>query len=284
VNRVALLFPELLLLLVPLLFVYVWRARSPALGGITRVVILAVIALLAAVPLAPLGGQGVDVVVVADLSRSMPTGSRDRTLEIVRLLEEHRAKGDRVGIVTYGREARIERLPEEHGDTSAFAQEVDVDGSDLGGAIGLAAGLIPRERPGRLIVLSDGEANGSPALAAAHEAAARGLPIDVRAFGRTETADIAVESIDLPGVVDEREPFQFAAWVRTDRTVDAEAVLLRDGVEIARGARTFQPGATQLTFRDLIDRPGVARYRLQLAVPGDRVPENNAGEGAVRVE
>ena len=152
-------------------------------------------------------------------------------------------------------------------------QEVDRDGSDLGGAIGLAASLIPRGRPGRLIVLSDGEANGTPAAAAAYDAGARGLPIDFRVFSRGEAADIAVESLDLPGTVDEREPFQFTASVRTDRTVQAEAVLLRDGVEVARTTRTFQPGATQLTFRDLVDRPGVARYGLTLAARPTACPE-----------
>ena len=37
--------------------------------------------------------------------------------------------------MTFGREARIERLPEEFGEAGAFVQEVDRDGSDLGGAI-----------------------------------------------------------------------------------------------------------------------------------------------------
>src|SRR5262245_21635094 len=202
-NRIALLYPELLLLIVPLLFVYFWRGRSAGLGGLVRIVILAILAIVAAVPLAPLGGKGVDVVVVADLSRSMPADSRGRELEIIKLLEARRGAGDRVGIVTYGREARIERLPEEFGQAAAFVQEVDADGSDLGGAINLAASLIPRERPGRLIVISDGEANGSPVLAAAHEAAARGLPIDFRSFSRGEAADAAVESLELPGMVDE---------------------------------------------------------------------------------
>jgi hypothetical protein len=282
-TRVSLLFPELLLLIVPLLFVYFWRARATALGGLTRVIMLALLTLVASVPLAPLGGRGADVVIVADLSRSMPGDSRDRALEIVRLLETRRSSGDRVGIVTYGRDARIERLPEEFGEAGAFVQQVDPDGSDLGGAIGLAASLIPRGRPGRLIVLSDGEANGTPVLAAANEAAARGLPVDFRLFSRGAAADLAVESLDLPSMVDEREPFQFTASVRTDRTVDAEAILLRDDVEIARTTRRFEPGATQLTFRDLVDRPGVARYRLELVGGGDRVPENNRGDGAVRV-
>ncbi|HYR84036.1 MAG TPA: VWA domain-containing protein [Terriglobia bacterium] len=282
--NVYLLFPELLLLLVPLLFLFFWRGRAPALGGFVRLLILLCLTLLAAIPLAPLGGQGMDLVVVADLSRSMPPDTRGRDLEIIKLLEKRRGTGDRVGIVTYGREARIERLPEEFGEAGAFMQDVDADGSDLGGAIGVAASLIPRGRPGRLIVISDGEANGAPVLAAANEAAARGLPVDFRAFSRAEAADIAVESLDLPGLVDEREPFQFSSLVRTDRTVEAEAVLLRDGTEIARRKQTFHPGTTQLTFRDMIDRAGVARYRLELAAPADRVPENNFGNAAVRVQ
>jgi Mg-chelatase subunit ChlD len=283
-NTLYLLFPELLLLLVPLLFLLYWRGRAPGLNGLVRLVVIVLIVLIAAVPLAPIGGEGVDVVVIADLSRSMPEGSRQRQLEIVKLLEDRRAKGDRVGIVTFGRDARIERLPEELSSVASFVQEVDPDGSDLGGAIALASSLIPRERPGRLIVLSDGEANGEPVVAAAHEAAARGIPIDFRGITRNEAADLAVESLDLPGNVDEREPFQFSSWVRSDRTVEAEAVLYRDNVEIARRRQTFQAGATQLTFRDLIDQPGVARYRLELTGAEDRVPENNTGSSAVRVE
>ena len=278
------LFPELLLLIVPLFILYKWRGRTAGLGGFVRIVILLAIVLIAAVPLAPIGGAGADIIVVADRSQSMPADSGSRALELITMLEQRRGPGDRVGIVTYGREPRIERLPEEFGAANGFIQEIDRDGSDLGDAIGLAASLIPRERRGRLIVLSDGEANGAPPDAAAHEAAARGLPIDFRLFGRGESADLAVESLDLPAVVDEREPFQFTAWVRTDRTVAADAILRRDGIVVARSTRTFLPGATQLTFRDLIDRPGVARYRLELEAPADRIPENNIGEGAIRVE
>ncbi|HET9218728.1 MAG TPA: VWA domain-containing protein, partial [Terriglobia bacterium] len=283
-NRLYLLFPELLLLLVPLLFLLYWRGRAYGIDGVVRSLLIVLVVIIAAVPLAPIGGEGVDVVVIADLSRSMPEGSRQRQLEIVKLLEDRRAKGDRVGIVSFGRDARIERLPEELSHAAAFVQEVDPDGSDLGGAISLATTLIPRERPGRLIVLSDGEANGAPVVAAAHEAAARGIPIDFRGITRNEAADLAVEALDLPGNVDEREPFQFSAWVRSDRTVEAEAVLLRDEVEIARRKQAFQAGATQLTFRDVIDRPGVSRYRLELIAAEDRVPENNVGTSVVRVE
>jgi Mg-chelatase subunit ChlD/uncharacterized membrane protein len=279
-----LLFPGLLLLIVPLLVVYFWRGRAPGLGGAVRITLIVTLALLASVPLARLRGKGVDVVVVADLSRSMPSDSRTRALEIAKLIEQQRATGDRVGIVTFGQDARVERLPEAFAGAADFVQQVDADGSDLGGAISLAASLIPRGRPGRIVLLSDGEANGAPVMAAAHDAGARGVPVDFRLFTRGDAADVSVESLDVPGEVDEREPFQFTASVRTDRTVESDAVLFRDGVEVARTRRTFQPGATQLTFRDLVEQPGVARYRLELSAANDRVPENNRGEGAVRVQ
>ena len=279
-----LLFPELLLLLLPALALIWWRARASSVGFAVRIIVVLLLTLIAAVPLARLGGRGVDVVVVVDLSRSMPEDAGPRSLEIIRILEELRSTGDRIGVVVYGREARVERLPEALTEVSAFVQELDREGSDLGGAIALAASLIPPQRPGRLLVLSDGEANGSSLTAAAHEAAARGVPIDYRGFHRPGTADVAVESLDVPGTIDEREPFQFSAAVRSDRSVEGEAVLFRGGVEIARETRTFAPGVSQLTFRDLIDEPGVARYRLELITGGDRVPENNIGEAAVRVE
>lgn len=279
-----LLLPELLLLIVPLLALVWWRGRtSSPLGTAVRVVIVALLVLLAAIPLARVGGQGVDVVVIVDASRSMPAESDARSFEIVKLVEEQRGAGDRLGVVTFGREARVERLPEALTEIASFVQEVDREGSDLGGAITLAASLIPPDRPGRLVVLSDGESNGSSVTAAAHEAAARGLVIDYRGSYRPDVADIAVDVLDVPGRIDEREPFQFSAAVRADRTTQAQAVLSRDGVEIAREARTFTPGVSQLVFRDLVDRPGIARYRLTLRAAEDRIPENNIGEAAVNV-
>jgi Mg-chelatase subunit ChlD len=283
-TTVSLLFPELLLLLVPLLFLYAWWVRASGAVGLVRLAALAILTLLAAVPIASIGGRGVDVVAVVDVSRSMPAESRARTLEIVGLIEEGRRTGDRVGVVLFGREARIEQLLEEQSRLSEFVQQVDDEGSDLGAAIALGASLIPPERPGRLIVLSDGEATGESTLTAAHDASARGIRVDVRSFGSPAGNDVAVESLDVPGVVDRREPFQFTATVRAERTTDAEVVLFRDSQEIARGVRTLPPGRSQFAFRDLVDRAGLARYRVQVTTAGDRIPENNIGDGAVRIE
>ena len=73
------------------------------------------------------------------------------------------------------------------------------------------------------------------------------------------------------------EPFQFSSWVRSDRTVEAEAVLLRDNVEVGQRQQTFQAGS------HAIDVPGSGRSsrRRSLSAGVDALrttstPENNA--------
>jgi uncharacterized membrane protein len=110
------------------------------------------------------------------------------------------------------------------------------------------------------------------------------VPVDFRFFGREEGSDVAVESLDVPGVVDRLEPFQFTAAIRTDRTVEADMVLRRGNVEISRARRTLSPGVTRYTFRDVIEAPGLVRYHIEISTEQDPVPENNVGDAALRVE
>jgi uncharacterized membrane protein len=80
------------------------------------------------------------------------------------------------------------------------------------------------------------------------------------------------------------EPFQFSAWIRTDSRRSAPYELERDGLVLARGTQLFEPGLNRLVFRDIVDAGGVARYGLHVLDVKDRVPENNSGLGALRVE
>ena len=176
-------FPELLLLLVPLLVLYFWRGRS---SGARR-----------RRPRRDAGAAGAasrrcrwrrsaarasTSSIVADLSRSMPADSRAPR---ARDRQAARAAARRRAIASASSRSAARRASNGCRRSSArrarSCRRWMRDGSDLGGAIALAASLIPRGRPGRSIVLSDGEANGTPVTAAAHEAAARGLPIDFRA-------------------------------------------------------------------------------------------------------
>ena len=276
--------PELLLLLLPAGYL-AWRVRDREPGtNLLRALALLLLGLAAAGAYLDLATPGRDLVVVVDRSRSMTAEARTSVVEQLRLAEAQRGPGDRVAVVGFGARVAVERTPSEEALFEEFTRPVGPDGSDLAGALEAALELIPTGRQGSILLLSDGEVRGRDPLPAARRAFARGVRIDARPQVRDGAGDLAVERFDLPGLAAAGEPFQFSAWVRSDRTVSARFVLERDGKVLARGERSFQPGANRLVFRDAVRRQGIARYTLRLEGEEDRIPENDSGLGAMRIE
>lgn len=277
------LHPEALLLCLPAGWLaWRWRTRSLGVTIVRALVLLAAIGALAA-PYLRRTDVGRDLVVVLDRSASLPADAARVSEELVRLVEESRESGDRVGVVAFGRSAALERLPSGSARFAGFQKSVDPDGSNLARAIDAALESIPDERPGSLVLVSDGAETEGDALAAARRAFARGVRIDVRPLARPSGLDVAVEALDLPDEVALGEPFQFSAWVWAESAATIEYELERDGVPLARGKRELVAGVNRLLFRDRAPKAGVASYTLRVRADGDTVRENDVGLGALRV-
>ncbi|HYI02385.1 VWA domain-containing protein [Hyalangium sp.] len=277
--------PQVLVLLVPLgLFLWKLGARpGPPMPLRWGLLVIAVAAL--AGPELVLRHAGSDVVVVVDRSRSMPLDSDRIALELVNLLEAQRRPGDRLGVISFGREARVEQPLSAAGSFGGFSRPVDAEASDLSAALDAAAGLIPPERTGRVLVVSDGRATGADARGAARRLAARGIAVDFRQVAREEVPlDLAVVSVDVPSAVAAREPFQFSAVVFASGAVTGTVRLERSGQLLVKGPYEFRPGPNVLPFRDLVEKEGLASYRLTVEAPGDGVVENDEGRAVLRVE
>jgi len=277
------LHPEFLLLALPVAWGW-WRTRTPSRAvSLLRALALALLVLALSAPYLRRGEVGRDLVIVVDRSRSMPAVGERAALETIALAEDSRRPGDRVGVVAFGRNATIERLPAESGSFGGFHKSVDGDGSDLGLALDTALGLIPDDRPGSILLVSDGEENGHDALVAARRLAARRVRVDVRPVPREGVLDVSVERMDLPAEVSGGEPFQFSAWVRATSRIEASFELERDGLVLSAGRRELEPGLNRLLFRDRSGRAGIAQYRLHLHADGDLTRENDVGLGALSV-
>ena len=220
-------------------------------------------------------------IVVVDRSRSMP-GDADAVATGPELAEDARREGVASASSPSAR-TRPSNAPERDARFSGFTLPLDRDGSDLGGALDTALALIPEDRPGSLLVVSDGENNGREPLPVARRAFARGVRIDVRPMARASGDDVAVERLDLPDEVAAGEPFQFSVWVKSEARTEREFALERDGRVLSSGKRTLEPGLNRLVFRDVLARAGVGEYQVRLAGAGDRTPENDTARGAVRV-
>lgn len=278
-------WPQALLALVPAALILARAGRSGGLARWLRWALAVLLALAAARPELQRGSAGSDVVVVVDRSRSMPHGSESRAEELIRLAAAERRSGDRLGVVSFGREPRLERALSADGAFGGLSGAVDGEASNLEAALERVGELIPSDRRGRVLVLSDGNATGPDPKGAARRLAARGLVVDVRWLGREEgLLDVAATRLEVPSAVGLREPFLLTATVVASRPVQATLQLSRDGKVLARTQRALPEGPTLMTFRDVGEARGVATYELRLSAAGDAVPENDAARALVRVE
>jgi Ca-activated chloride channel homolog len=144
--------------------------------------------------------RGIDLVVVADVSRSMLARDGGAGSDLSRLERARReaqnllrsTRGDRLALVAFAGQAVLEcPLTFDHGALELFLQSLDPDlvsaqGSDLGAGIRLALEAFegdgsPTSRA--ILLLSDGEDHGGRALEAAEEARSRGIKIFALGIG-----------------------------------------------------------------------------------------------------
>lgn len=281
-------FPELLILSIPVWFLYRRFGQAKGATGWLRVALLVALVLALSGPRINIGGRGVDVVVVADRSLSQSAQARDNIREIILNLEDHVTtavgSGDRLSLVTFGTDSRVEYELANRISHTEFVKDINPNGSDLNAAILTALDRVDANRPARILILSDGEANGANPESAARRANEQGVPIDAREFERLQVGDVAIESVLLPETVAPREPFQYSVWIHAGREVSGAVQVSRNGREIARREADFNTGMNRLLFRDLLEDGGLHSYSVELKLDDDPLPENNTGAGVVRVD
>jgi len=196
-----------------------WGAPSPWNGRLRALLFLAaaaagIVALArpqAGLRLVSTTSTGPDVVVVLDLSESMHArdakpdrlGAAQR--EIATLLRS--LEGSSIGLVGFAGEARVlsplttdlEGLRDRI--DSASPAEIDMPGSDVGGAVGLAAQLLrrPGDRPRAIVLVTDGEQLEGDIEAGLPVLRASGASLVVLGVGTPAGAEIPV--VDTTGAV-----------------------------------------------------------------------------------
>jgi len=279
--------PLALALLVPLLAftVALHLAARRRLGAARRRAALVVRGLLlAALVLALAGFQLVlpvdrlATVFVVDLSDSVGTAGRQEALEFVQESLREMPEGDLAGIVAFGKEALVERLPSELAGLDRIASTPVRSASDVGGALRLAAALFPDDAQKRIVLLSDGNDTTGEGQKEASLASERGVQVETRLVGLEGRAEVLVERLRTPSTARLGEEIEAIAEIRSTVAQPATVRLFADGVLAATERFDLEVGLNRVTFRVKPTEPGFHTFRIVVETAQDTFGQNNRGD------
>lgn len=280
----ALLSPAWLLLLIPLAAaMLLWKPPSRLLTGL-RMVLLVFVVLAMCDPVIQWASRAGTVIVIADRSYSMPADSLTRQSEVVDFLHKAMPGEDALAVLSFGEKWALDKTPSQP-QFVGFVSSVGQDGSLMTEAVEAALALIPRETPGRILLLSDGKWTGKQPSSAAAQAGARNIAIDYRILQRSTASDTAITQIDAPQTVTPGEAFVITAWIHSPVQQEVSYELSCSGQTIVSGSTTAPTGMSRLVFRDRAVKAGVRNYTVRInSSVEDPIPENNTARLLVGVE
>src|SRR6187455_2365137 len=230
--------PLLLLLFIPAFLITIVlhiAARRRVGSGRRRVALVLRSLLLAALVLGLAGLQIVlpvnrlATVFVVDLSDSIGSAGREDALAFVRSALEEMPKDDVAGIVAFGKEALVERLPSDLQEIDRIASAPVKSATDIGGALRLATALFPDDAQKRIVLLSDGNDTTGDGQAEAALAASRGVRIETRRIGLGDVDEVLVERLTSPSTARLGESVPVGVEVRSSVAQTATVRLFADG-------------------------------------------------------
>ncbi len=278
-------YPLALALLLIVIEAALWWGRAPRLDA----AIFWRVLILTALILALLGVRWTqptrDLTVVYLLDRSASArGAWEDAVAFVAEAMAHKAPRDEIGIVVFGREAYVDRLPSADPRWSTIATHPHADATNIEEAIRLAAALIPEDSPGRVVLLSDGLETLGRAETALAQLAARHIdwqvvPLaggllapevwmeDLRVSSYAYVGDRVTARVQVGGT--ESGPLRLT-WNTSDETGEADVELVGQS-----GSFAFSFTATQM---------GIMPLRVCIATPRDTFAQNNCAEAWVWVQ
>jgi Mg-chelatase subunit ChlD len=292
----------ILLLLLPV-FWLVGRRSLSALGRWRRTTVLGLRLAVAALLIVALAEPNwltlmhrLTVLFVVDASNSIERSELDDALAYVNAAAQQRdaERGDRAGVVVFGREAGVEVPPiDQPWRLARIESELDPRFTNLESALKVATAAFPSDSAKRVVIISDGNENAGRAVPQAAALLDSGVGIDCVPIRYKRRGEVRVEKVAVPADIRRGTPFMLRVVLdnlTTDRTIPGGLRISRSlgGVEhsVADEMVQLAPGKRVFTVRQELAEAGISTYQARFVPdnPADDAHlENNVATGFSRV-
>jgi Ca-activated chloride channel homolog len=285
--------PSALLLLPPLVLVVValHLASRRRMGKGRRRTALAVRLVLLGALVGALAGlqlvlpvDRLAVVYVVDMSDSVGTAGREAALDYLRTSLAARKDGDVAGIVAFGGDALVERLPSDLSEIDRLASTPLRDATDIGAALRLASALFPDDAQKRIVLLSDGNDTTGSGQTEASLAAARGIQVETVLTGLNGADEVVVDRLSAPSTARLGEDVQLQADITSTVAQPANVRLFVNGDLVKTLATDLATGPNRVTFDFTAKDSGFLRFRVVVDAARDTFSQNNRADASTIVK
>ena len=215
---------------------------------VIRLVLVACLVLALAGMRLALPSDRLSVVYLLDASASMLDATREDLVAWARDSVREMPEGDTAGMVVFGGNALVDRLPSELDELSDPASQPVVGATDVAAAVRLAAAIFPNGTQQRIVLLSDGNDTSGEAEDAIAAASARGIRLDAVTPADESAAEVLVDAVDAPPGARVGETIDLVVRLRSTITTGATLRLLADGATVATRELELEPGVTTIPF------------------------------------
>jgi len=249
-----------------------WR-RWTALGLRTVICLALVFAIAGVQWMLPV--EGMNVFFVLDRSDSVPSGQQDAAKSLVNRMAEVKKRDDKAGVIIFGTDASIDRMPNEKIDLEKVEAVVDTQRSDLASAIRLATAAFAETGQKRIVLMSDGNENIGDVMAAVAGAKSQGASVDVVPLGVSRGNDVFVQKVQVPTKLKKGQPFEAKIFVQADKAQKASVRLYRNEQFLGEQTVELEAGKNLFSFPQTLPEQGFFNYDVRVDAVGDALAQNN---------
>ncbi len=232
------------------------------------------------------GGEGLSILVLRDLSASVPRLVSDEIVSETSKRLGSLEFPDQVGFVSFGKDQQLEQ-PMGLRLGPGVSSQVDRNGSDIAAALRYSASTLEGSAPGgarRIVLISDGNSTEGDPVQEAKNLATAGIVVDVLPVHYEHQHEVIVENVEVPETVRPGQTFSVDSVIWSSGEASATVVLSEQDRIIERRPVQLSEGRNRITFGLGATSSPLRRLRVTV-YPNDgtdSLEQNNSGLALVR--
>lgn len=287
--------PYWLWLLIPAVGAVIYFARKSRAGlpaavqkfamSLRCLAVISIISALAQVVIIT-GGEGLSILVLRDLSASVPRLVSDEIVSKISGRLGTLKFPDQVGFASFAKDQQLEQ-PMGLRLGTGISADIDRSGSDIAAALRFSASNLEGSAPGgarRVVLVSDGNSTEGDPVQEAKNLATAGIVVDVVPVQYDHQDEVILEHVQVPETIRPGEAFSVDSVLWSSRGTAATLVLSEEDQIIERRPVQLESGRNRITFGMAATSSPLRRLRVTVfpEAGSDSLAQNNSGLALVR--